>query len=217
MPLAAARSIRFGPIERAAEVGVIDLGDLQAGAGPIGGFLSLDFFAGSPFTFDYANRAIVVETPASLAERRRAGDVIELRLERDGPSLVAFMPLTIPGGRSVSVEVDTGSDTLILDERFAAEVGIDLERHDLRRIEGADETGYAFVRTFAKLAGIIHPTDEPELAQTEPAVMFQRIIHDGLIGDVFLCRYSATYDLEACTLILAPAKATRVGPTRVAP
>jgi hypothetical protein len=213
VPLAGARSVRFGPIEqRSLEVGVIDLGELSVGEHPIGGFLSLAFLAESPFTFDYRHEQVVVETPRSLDERRRAGDAVELSLERDGPSLVAFMPLTIPGGRSISVEVDTGSETLILDERFAAEVGIDLERPELRRMEGTDETGHAFVRTFARLAGVIHPTDEPELAQTEPEVMFQRIIHDGLIGDSFLRRFSATFDVEACSLILGPGEGDPGGP-----
>jgi predicted aspartyl protease len=205
VPMAAAHSLRLGPVEQIGlEVGVIDLGELSLGSRAVGGFLSLAYFAEAPFTFDYAGRAVVIETPSSLDERRRAGDAVELSLERDGPSLVAFMPLTIPGGRSMSVAVDTGSETLILDGRFASEVGIDLERRDLRRVEGTDETGHAFVRTFARLAGIIHPTDEPELAQTEPEVMFQRIIHDGLIGDAFLRRYSATFDVETCSLILGP-------------
>lgn len=200
VPLATARTARFGSIEHGElAVGVIDVGEI-----PVDGFLALGFFVASPFTFDYPNEEIVVETPSSLAERRAAGDAIELRLERDGPSLVAFMELTVPGERTVSVEVDTGSDTLILDERFAPGVGIDLENPAWRRMEGNDETGHAYVRTFAKLAGEIHPTYAPELVQTEPEVMFQRIIHDGLIGDAFLRRFAVTYDLDDCSMILSP-------------
>jgi predicted aspartyl protease len=200
VPLAAARSLRFGPIaHEGLDVGVIDLGDI-----PTDGFLALGFFAGAPFTFDYPTGEIVVETPASLAERRTAGDAIEVALDRDGPSLVAHMALTIPGGREISVEVDTGSDSLILDERFASDLGIDLDNPNWRRVEGSDETGHAYVRTFAKLAGEIHPAYAPELAQTEPDVMFQRIIHDGLIGDAFLRRFAVTYDLEDCSMIVAP-------------
>ena len=198
MPLATARSLCFGPLEHAElAVGVLDLGEI-----PVDGFLGLGFFGSSPFTFDYRNEAIVVETAASLAERRTAGDAIELRLDRDGPSLVAFMELTIPGERTISAEVDTGERHADPGRAVRGRRRDRSEHPAWRRVEGTDETGEAYVRTFAKLAGEIHPTYAPEAAQTEPEVMFQKIIHDGLIGDAFLRRFAVTYDLEDCSMIL---------------
>lgn len=38
-------------------------------------------------------------------------------------------------------------------------------------------------------------TEAPEVMQTEPEVVFQRIIHEGLVGDAFLRRFTVTYDV----------------------
>ena len=37
-----------------------------------------------------------------------------------------------------------------------------------------------------------------------PEVMFQRIIHDGLIGDAFLRNFVVTWDIAASQIVLAP-------------
>ena len=97
-----------------------------------------------------------------------------------------------------------GSDLLILDERFAEETGAPLEGEDVRRVEGTDETGGRFVRTFTRLPGRIHPTHAPHLAQDEPEVQFQRIIHDGLVGDAFLRSFAVTFDVDAAEIVLSP-------------
>ena len=68
-----------------------------------------------------------------------------------------FMPLTIPGGRSISVEIDMGSDQQILDEGFAEETGASLDSDGERRVEATDETGHAYTRRFTRLAGRILP------------------------------------------------------------
>ena len=97
-----------------------------------------------------------------------------------------------------------GSDCLILDERFAAEVGVDLDSEDVRRVEGVDETGNPYFRSFARVGGSIHPTAAPACAMSNPDVMFQRIIHDGLIGDAFLRNFVVTWDIAASQIVLAP-------------
>src|SRR5262245_56441965 len=204
-PLARSR-IAFGGSEgEPAEVGILDMSSFPAGLSGIGGFLSLTFFASRPFTVDYARRAVIVETPETLEARYAAGARVSVRVERDGPSVTVFMPLAIPGGRTVSVEVDMGSDELILDERFAEEVGATLDGDGVRRVDGTDETGHAYTRTFTRLSGRIHPAGAPELAQDDPHVMFQRIIHDGLIGDAFLRRFLVTFDVAGETMVLARA------------
>lgn len=195
-------SLRLGDLERRdLEAGTLDLSGFPPELAEIGGFLSPAFFGGQPFTVDYAADAVVIETEETLAERLRSGTAVEVRVERDGPSTDVFLPLTLPGGRSISVEVDMGSDALILDERFAEEVGVDLDAPEVRRVEGTDETGGAFTRWFATLPGAIHPTGAPALAQERPDAMFQRIVHEGLVGDAFLRRQTVTYDLAASRMV----------------
>ena len=154
-PLGIAQSLEFaGIVQRGVEVGLIDLSGFPDQLAGIDGFLSLAFFAEQPFTVDYAQRAIRDGNGAD-------GAVIPIVVERDGPSVDVFMHLTIPGGRSILVEVDMGSDCLILDERFAAEVGADLAGDGVRRVEGVDETGNPYLRSFTRLEGTIHPTAAP--------------------------------------------------------
>ncbi len=195
-------SLRFGSLEhRNQEVGVLDLDGFPPELAEIGGFLSLAFFAEQPFTVDYGGGHVALETAETLAARLGSGRVVEVSLERNGPSVDVFLPLTLPGGRSISAEVDMGSDSLILDERFATEAGVDLASAEVRRVEGTDETGGSFTRYFARLPGSVHPTGAPELAQERPDAMFQSIVHDGLVGDAFLRRRPVTYDLPGSRLV----------------
>ena len=199
-------SLRLGSLERRDwEVGVLDLEEFPPELAETGGFLSLAFFGEQPFTVDYPDGDVVLESAETLAERLADGQAVEASVERDGPSVDVFLPLTIPGGRSISVEVDMGSDALILDERFAVEVGVDLESEEVRRAEGTDETGGTFTRYFTTLPGSIHPTGAPAVVQERPEVMFQRIVHDGLVGDSFLRRQPVTYDVANARIVFGPA------------
>ena len=46
------------------------------------------------------------------------------------------------------------------------------------------------------------------MAQTDPEVMFQRIIYDGLVGDAFLRRFTVTYDLPRERVVFGVSDAT---------
>ena len=164
-------------------VGVFDLG-----IDGIDGFLSLDFFGETAVTVHYGSQRVLVDERAS-------GTPVAVRVERDGPSTVVHLPLELPNGRMVEVEVDMGSNELILDERFAAELGIDLEDPVVRRIEGRDETGHAYARHFTSLRGVVRVPAAPKLAQRDPDVMFQKIIYDGLVGQAFLRNFAVTFDV----------------------
>jgi hypothetical protein len=67
-----------------------------------------------------------------------------------------------------------------------------------------DETGHRYTRTFTRLQGPIHPADAPALAQRNPDVMFQRIIHDGLIGHAYLSSFTVTWDIAGAHIRLRP-------------
>jgi hypothetical protein len=173
-----------------AEVGLLDMSGFPKELDHVGGFLSLAYFADVAFTVDYPDRSV------SLGERDGASLPVEV--VRDGPAISVMLPLTLPTGESVSVEVDMGSDCLILDERF-----ISLGDGDRRVVEGVDETGNAYTRTFASLAGAIHPTAAPALVQEDPPAMFQKIIYDGLVGQEFLSRFAVTFDVPGSRLVLS--------------
>ena len=202
--LAAPATLAFGGLERTDDrVGIFDTSGFPADFAGIGGFLSLAFFDETAFTVDYPNGVVELETPETLIERVRTGRVLDVRVERDGPSVTFHLPLTLPDGRSVDLEVDMGSGALILDERLAPELGIELDDPRVRRVDGTDETGHTYARSFTTLAGSIHPTGAPELVQKDPDVMFQRIIYGGLVGDEFLRRFAVTFDVRGGRMIFA--------------
>jgi hypothetical protein len=141
--LASAPALAMGSTRRDdLVIGVLDMSGLPDEF-DVDGFLSLEFFAGRPFTVDYPRGLVVVESAASLAARATEGDAVDLRLEREEQSVVAFLPLTVPGRESIEVEVDTGSNTLILDEALAADVGVSLDDPAVRTLEGKTRPGIA--------------------------------------------------------------------------
>ena len=70
--------------------------------------------------------------------------------------------------------------------------------------EGVDETGHAYVRYDARLPGAVHLAAAPETAQVGPRVIFQEIVHDGLVGADFLYRYRFSFDLAGERMVLGP-------------
>jgi hypothetical protein len=96
-----------------------------------------------------------------------------------------------------------GSDSLILDEQVARDVGVRLDHPTVRRVDGTDEMGHAYTRYFTAVDGAVHPTGAPEFCQVNPDVMFQRIVYDGLVGDAFLRNFVVTYDVGRARMIFA--------------
>lgn len=174
--------------------GVIDLGP-SGGPDGFDGIIGLPVFAGTSFTVHpVASTLEVGPAPA-------AGLSVPLDLRVEGPSLTPYVALTLPNGHEITAELDTGSEVLILDERLRAELPL-AGPVDERR--GVDETGYSWVRRFATLDGPVGLAGAPETLQERPRVMFQEIIHDGLLGTDFLDRHRYTVDVRGGRLLLAP-------------
>jgi hypothetical protein len=202
-PMGTLASLRLGDFrQESVPVGIFDLTEGSA-LDRVEGFLSLGFFQSVPVTVDYPARLVVIEDERSVARRLEAGVSVPVKVHRDKSATDVFLPVELPGGISVSVEVDSGSDTLILDEELAGELGIDLSDDHVRKLAGADEAGNPFTRYFTTLSGEITVCGAPRIDQASPDVMFQKIIYDGLLGDRFLRNFVVTYDLPSARLIFA--------------
>jgi hypothetical protein len=137
-------SLSLGDLRReSVPVGIFGLAQ-ASGLGSVEGFLSLGFFWSAPVTVDYPSRLLVMEDESSDARRVASGVPVPVEVSRDGPATDVHLLLQLPGGRTVAAEVDSGSDTLILDEGFAAGLGIDFTDRRVRKVSGADETGNQF-------------------------------------------------------------------------
>jgi hypothetical protein len=203
VPLGSLGSFQIGAnLARDVPAGIFDM-HAMAGLRDVEGFVSLSFFRTVPVTIDYAAGLLVIEDEASLAQRAAAGTSVPVRVGYDGCSTDVMLDIDLPGGKTISVEMDTGSDVLILSEDFAGDAGIDLHGQDVQKAEARDETGHQFVRYFTELRGDISVSGAPSLRMSNPPVMVQKIIHDGLLGDRFLRNFTTTYDLPRSRVIFA--------------
>ena len=179
---------------------VADLGPAEGAAG-FDGILSPTFFAGRAVTIDPERTTVMVRAGAQPSEQ---DFVIPLDIERDGPSFDPFVQLVLPSGRTIRVELDTGSNNLILDLRFLDDCGVNLSDPAVTTESGIDETGHEWTRHWCDIPGEVHLAAAPETAQAEPRVQFQSIIHDGLIGTDYLERFRVTFDFDNARMLLSP-------------
>lgn len=176
--------------------GVVDLGP-EEGDGGFSGILGLSAFDGVPVTVDPGSSTLALGDPGPADIR------VPLEVRRHGPSTDAYAELVLPGGQTICAEVDTGSGCLILDVAY-------LDRGDvstlgqLETAEGVDETGFAWVRRIGRLKGDIQLAAVWQSRQADPRVLFQDIIHDGLIGAEYLDRFRYTVDVRGQQLLLMP-------------
>ena len=196
-------SITIGSRRVNAPVAVLDTSGLlhpDLGVDGIGG---LDLFRDQAVTIDYAKHQLVIEDATSLEARKNSGRVTKVRVENDGPSTCVYLPLQISADLPpAEMEVDTGSRDLILNEPYMNALGIDPNGANVKRVEGKDETANAYRRYFAELPrALTIPDAENISAPAGATVMFQKIIHDGLVGHSFLSAHTVTFDVAHAEMI----------------
>ncbi|HUZ79409.1 MAG TPA: aspartyl protease family protein [Thermoplasmata archaeon] len=205
VPLVTIPRLSMGPHHRDhVPAGILDLAGLSAQFG-VDGFLSLQFFESTAFTIGGPGRTIYLPQRTPAGPGTAASFEVPIRIDRDGPSVSAFTDLRLPNGRRASVEIDSGSDSLILNARFLADLGLRADAEGVRTVQGTDETGYAYTRRFARIPDPVSLWDAPSISQRDLDVMFQEIMYDGLLGDAFLRRYDVTYDVPRSRVTFAEA------------
>jgi hypothetical protein len=116
------------------------------------GFLSLGFFRHQAFTMDYKTGRFTIENEEGMMARRSSGNVIPITIDEDGPAITIFMPLQLPDGTTIKVEIDLGGNILTLNEKFMSQLGVDKGSTAVRVEKMNDETGHPYIRYFTKIA-----------------------------------------------------------------
>jgi len=178
-------------------VAVAELGPTGGDEG-FDGILGLDLFADAALSIDPWKRMITI---SEVFDVDASATVVPVDVQMVGPSVCVFVDLVLPSDRVAKVEVDTGSSCLILDSRFMADCGVQPDG-EVETITDTDETGYAYIRRFSQIGGRVQLADAPATIQDGPRVMFQDIVHDGLLGTEFLDRFVHTFDMPNSRLIL---------------
>lgn len=167
------------------------------------GILGLDLLGQPPLTINpFDNTVVLGQLPPEIVESETGSHVVAARVHRDGPSVDFRADLRLPDKTVVEVEVDTGSAVTILDTSLMPACSVQGTEDGARIMEGTDETGHAFVRTFIPLPGAVCLSQAPATALRQPTVMFQDLALNGLIGTEYLDRYIQTYNTRAGTITL---------------
>lgn len=194
-------SLAIGSVVRTdIAVGVYDIESLMPDENIIG-FVGLDFFETVPFTVDYKNKNIILESPQSIKEILTRGHAASLVIDRKDDALSVMIKMQLNDKLVASMEIDTGSQALILNKKYMEALKIRENDSAVKRKDGQDETGHSYSRFFTQLSGDVHIDGVPEIKEHTPKVMFQKIIYDGLLGHNFLSQYKVTYDLPHSRII----------------
>lgn len=182
---------------------VVDVGALLSRDAPaVDGIVSLESFRGRAVTVDLAAGRLVVETPASLAERIGDMRALHARFEQGATASGVNVSVAVrTGGRLAWLIVDSGNlDRVLLDVEVARELGLELRRK-----------GFGFESRFPgegdpprwELDGV--RLDVVGLGEVEVPVAVTELIFDGALDAGFLERRILTFDLEGRRLFAAPA------------
>ena len=197
IPLVKVPSMEVGNLVRKnLDVGIFDTSRFPAILKDIKGILSIGFFRGSILTIDYHNSYLVVTDKGTNDRFLDDGTRVPVEVEYNGPSITLYVSMRLPSGRIAKFEVDTGSDLLIVNSKLMAELGVNPGHGGIESIRGTDETGHDYERFFVGIEGEIAIEKSPSLMQKNPRVIFQDIIHDGLLGHDFLKRYMVSFDID---------------------
>ena len=130
--MGAAESLSLGNIIRKNWlIAPLDYFDRMSKEINVQGLLSLKFFEDRPFTIDYPQKFIVLETPESLAKRRNSGFTIPLFLTKEfSQALGVEIDLEVDRKWRQRAVVDTGSAPTKLDMPYFQKMG--LSPHDPR-------------------------------------------------------------------------------------
>jgi hypothetical protein len=169
-------TLAFGAFCYDGEVGVLDLDAFLQGLPKVGGIASLHTFAKHAITLDLGANRLVVETPASLAERTRGAKELEVRVARPGAGAGLDLFVAIAGKHGPQwFELDCGNTGPVLVAPHAwSELGLDGSP------AAAPTKGTLDVRGFGKVTC--------EVAAKE-------MIYDGVLDAAFCGRLLLTLDL----------------------
>lgn len=149
------------------------------------GSIALDAFDGRAITMDFRGGQLIVETPASLAERVRGMTPLPIRFSREagGRSLTVLTAVPTAKG-TIWMELDSGNGgTMLVSRPYAALLGLD------STVAGMQKTAFDL---------------QPKVRVESDRFMVKDMIIDGNIGMPFLRHCILTLDLATGRGWIAP-------------
>ena len=158
------------------------------------GIVSVNDFRRQPFTFDFANNELIIETEKTIASRRAAGTPSALQFDdQRGITLDLFAQFLI-GKQTGQCVIDTGSPSATVSTRYMAALGIDKDATGVKKHEGRTIAGGTEVRYDTTLPQISLAT-APQISLAQAPVSFSDIIYDCVVGVDFWHGRALTIDI----------------------
>lgn len=151
------------------------------------GSLGFDLFAGRAITLEFSGRAIVVESPASLAARVARGTEVPIRIVRDAEGLALTVNVGVPTPHGMAwMELDSGGgNSIIIGKHIAALFKLDPESTAIQRVK-------------LNVGG--------KVPLEAPARVMDHMIMDGNVNLPFLKKWDVTLDFARGLAWVAPAR-----------
>lgn len=163
------------------------------------GLIAATAFRNVTATFDYRARELLIEDAVTFADRKRFAARVPLFLQDElGIALAVFARFDFGNGQSGLCVVDTGLPGISIDRRFAAKLGVDLNRPGLKRITTRYGDGVAATVPQVALA------DAPDSIIQRPDVVFQDLVYDCNVGNEFWNGKIFTLDIPHRVMYVAP-------------
>lgn len=179
-------SLGVGPLRVTTDAGVMDLARLLGpNAPPVRGQISLNAFERRAITLDLAHERLIVETPASLAERVKSMTPVPVRIAtgEHGGQVTAYVGVRAPNGAMLWLEWDSENNASTLMAPYAL------------ALLGGDSVSRA-----SDLRVALAPGHEI----TIPVLRKDNMIHDGVLSAGFIERATWTVDLEHGRMWVGP-------------
>src|SRR5581483_2369933 len=166
------------------------------------GIVSMSAFRHQPITIDFVNKVVVLETPTSLAARRKAGTAVPIQLDDDRGIALDMYARFLLGSDTAQCIIDTGSPSATISLRYLVALGVDtadtaVHKHRTQNAAGAMLTRYG--TNIARLSLLAPKSVTAEL----PRVSFANIIYDCAVGVDFWAGKVVTFDIAGRELIVA--------------
>jgi len=183
----------------------IDTSGFDPALGNVGGFLSIGPFSCLAFTIDHDRHILRLHEDGDHGFRDALGyEEVDLHLRQERTSLTPEVDLALPDGNNARVILDTGSDSLLLNVRYMAPLGVNPSDEGVRTVESRDDWGFSYRRHFASVDGAFRILGTSRIREIIAPVAFQQIESEGLLGSSFLSRYNVTCDLPRSRVGFAP-------------
>jgi hypothetical protein len=165
----------------------------------VDGLISASAFRDVTTTFDFPGHQLLIEDAVTFADRKRFASRVPLFLQDElGISLGVFARFDFGRGQSGLCVVDTGSPDIMIDRRFAAKLGVNLNDPSFKRVRTRLGEGVAATIPSLTLIGAADAT------LPNPSVVFEDLVYDCNVGNLFWANKVFTLDIPQRVMYVAP-------------